>query len=228
MKNYLGIAFLLLLGASVCAQDEKGQSEPTHPLEPTIILDRYWEAATPQEYTITVRSSATARYLSRNPTRIEKDSQAADPDYMMDFTMSGGNRDKIFTLAQQTNYFHGDFDYKHKVADTGKKILTYADPVRYFQTTYNFSENKNIEFITRLFQGISNTIEHGRKLEFMHHYNKLDLDDELKGMEEMAEAGYMAEIQIITPVLQSIANDGSVMHMARQRAQRLLALAGTP
>jgi hypothetical protein len=228
MKNYLGIAFLLLLCSSLCAQDDKGQNEPVHPVEPTIILDRYWEAATPQEYTITVRSSGTARYISRNPTRVEKGAQEAEPDYTVDFTMSGANRDKIFTLAQQTNYFHGDFDYKHKVADTGKKTLTYADPVRYFQTTYNFSENKNIESITRLFQSISNTIEHGRKLEFMHRYNKLDLDDELKGMEEMAEAGYMAEIQIITPVLQSIANDGSVMHMARQRAQRLLALAGSP
>lgn len=228
MKNCLGITLLLLLCASLGAQDDKTQNDSRHPVEPTITFDRYWEAATPQEFIITVRSSGVARYLSRNPTRIEKGAQEAEPDYTLDFTMSAPNRDKVFTLAQQTDYFHGDFDYKHKVADTGKKTLTYADPVRYFQTTYNFSENKNIEFITRLCQGISNTIEHGRKLEFMHRYNKLDLDDELKGMEEMAQAGYMAEIQTIAPVLQSIANDSSVLHMARQRAQRLLALVGNP
>jgi hypothetical protein len=228
MKNFLGIACLFLFCAFLCAQDDKTLNDSQHPLEPTITFDRYWEAATPQEFTITVRSSGVARYLSRNPTRIEKGAQEAEPDYTLDFTMSGPSRDRIFTLAQQTSYFHGDFDYKHKVADTGKKTLTYADPVRSFQTTYNFSDNKNIDAVTKLFLGISNTIEHGRKLEFMHRYNKLDLDDELKAMEEMAAGGYLAEVQIITPALESIANDSSVLHMARQRAERLLALAGSP
>lgn len=225
--RYLRPFALLLICASVCAQDEKANA-PLHPNEPTITFDRYWEAATPQEYTITVKGSGEAHYLSRNPTRVEKGAQEVDPDYTLDFTMSPANRDRIFALAQQTNYFSGDFDYKHKVADTGKKTLTYADAARNFQTTYNFSQNRNIEEVTKVFQGISIVVEHGRKLEFMHRFDKLGLDDELKGMEEMAEAGYLREIQIITPVLQNIANDTTVLHMARQRAQRLLAAAATP
>lgn len=223
---------LFLLGwLCVFAQDpvtalaqEKDQS--THPVEPTITFDLYWEAADPQSYTVTVKSSGEAKYVSRNPTRLQPGSQEADPDYTVEFTLSPASRDRMFTLAKQANYFNGDFDFKHKVANTGKKTLTYADPVRSFQTTFNYPANKDVEEVTRLFQGISGTIEHGRKLQFMRRFNKLGLEAELKGMEQMAQDGYLAEIQIIAPLLQSIANDTSVLHIARQRAERLLASGG--
>jgi hypothetical protein len=227
MKDCLGIAFLVLC-ALLYAQDDKGQANSSSTSEPTVMFDCYWEAATPQNYVITLKASGEAKYVSRNPTRVEKGEQAAEPDYFVEFTMSAPNRDRIFTLAQQAGYFQGDFDYKRKVANTGKKTLTYADPVRHFQTTYNFSENKNIEEITKLFQGISFTIEAGRKLEFLRRFDKLGLEDELKAMEENADAGYMAEVAIIAPLLKNIANDSSVLHIARQRAQRLLTRAGTP
>jgi len=215
---------LLLFCLSAFTQD---QDKPTNPNEPTITFDLFWEAANPQSYTITVESSGKATYVSRNPTRQEGGSTSADPDYTLEFTISPANRDRIFLLAKAVGYFHGDFDYKHKVANTGRKTLTYADTTRHFQTTYNYSENKDIEQITRIFQGISNTIEHGRKLQFKRRFDKLGLENELKGMEEMASEGYLAEVQIIAPVLQNIANDSSVLHIARQRAQRLLSGATT-
>ena len=219
----LPLTLLFLLSFRASSQDRQ---QPSHPTEPTITFDLLWEAATPQNYTITVESSGKAKYVSRNPTRPSEADNAPDPNYEVEFTLSPANRDRLFALAKDNNYFNGDFNYKHKVANTGKKTLTYADPVRHFDTVYNFSENKDIEEITKLFQGISNTIEHGRKLQFMRRFDKLSLDTELRGMEEMAQNGYLAEIQIIAPILQNLANDTSVLHMARQRAQRLLELAG--
>ena len=214
----LPLLFLLPLPAT--SQDKPDVS---HPLEPTITFDLLWEAATPQNYTITIESSGKAKYVSRNPTWPPDGDDGPVPDYQMEFTLSPASRDRLFTLARNNSYFNGNFEYKHKVANTGRKTLTYADPARHFETVYNFSENKDIDEITKLFQGISNTIEHGRKLQFMRRFDKLSLDSELKGMEEMARSGYLAEIQIIAPILQNLANDTSVMHMARQRAQRLLA-----
>lgn len=219
----LTLILLFLLCLPTSSQDK---TEPSHPAEPTISFDLLWEAATPQNYTITIESSGKAKYVSRNPTRPPEGNDAADPDYQMEFTLSPASRDRLFTLAKDNGYFDGNFEYKHKVANTGKKTLTYADPTRHFETVYNFSLNKDIEEITRLFQGISNSIEHGRKLQFMRRFDKLSLDTELRGMEEMAQNGYLAEIQIIAPILQSLANDTSVLHMARQRAQRLLERAG--
>ena len=95
--------------------------------------------------------------------------------------MSAADRDKIFRYAREANYFNGDFSFKkHAVASTGKKTLTYVDPARHFQTTYDYSENKAIQEITSIFKGISNTIEHGRKLQFLRRFDKLGLEAELK------------------------------------------------
>lgn len=223
MKSCLKITLPLLLCLSLFAQEQK---QPLNPSRPTITFDLYWEAATPQNYTVTVQSSGQASYVSRNPTKPDAN-KSADPDFTLDFTLSPATRDRLFTLARAANYFQGDFAYKkHAVASTGKKTLTYADPTRHFRTTYDYSENATIGEVTRIFTGLSNTIEHGRKLQFLHRFDKLGLEQELKGMEELAKNGYMVEIQIIASTLQNIANDPAVMNIARQRAQRLLAGVG--
>ena len=93
------------------------------------------------------------------------------------------------------------------MANTGHKTLTYADPVRYFETTFNFSDHKAVDDLARLFQAISNTIEFGRKLEFKHKYDKLGLEGDLKAMEDAMECHNLAELQVIAPTLRSIADD---------------------
>ena len=50
---------------------------------------------------------------------------------------------------------------KHAVASTGKKTLTYSDPVRHFSTTYDYSENKAIQEITNIFSGFPTPLSMG-------------------------------------------------------------------
>jgi hypothetical protein len=45
-------------------------------------------------------------------------------------------------------------------------------------------------------------------------------------MESALESHNLAELQIIAPTLESIANDPAILNIARQRAKRLLAKAG--
>ena len=221
MKRASLIVFLLFSAAALALW---GQDAQQNPVRPTITFDRVWEAYKPQNVTITVQSTGSARYISRNP--FTPPEPGADPDYTLDFTLSSRNQQKLFRDAREANYFNGDFSFKkHVVASTGKKTLTYSDPVRHFSTTYDYSDNKAIEEITNLFSGISNTIEHGRKLVYLHRFDKLGLEDELKAMEDAAENHNLAELQIIAPTLKSIADDTKVLNIARQRAKRLLAKA---
>ena len=221
MKRASLIVFLLFSAAALALW---GQDAQQNPVRPTITFDRVWEAYKPQNVTITVQSTGSARYISRNP--FTPPEPGADPDYTLDFTLSSRNQQKLFRDAREANYFNGDFSFKkHVVATTGKKTLTYSDPVRHFSTTYDYSDNKAIEEITNLFSGISNTIEHGRKLVYLHRFDKLGLEDELKAMEDAAENHNLAELQIIAPTLKSIADDTKVLNIARQRAKRLLAKA---
>ena len=204
-----------------------GQDAQQNPALPTITFDRVWEAYKPQNVTISVQATGPAKYVSRNPFT-PPDQTGADPDYLLDFTLSSRSQKKLFDDAKEANYFKGDFSYKkHAVASTGKKTLTYSDPVRHFTTTYDYSENKAIEEITNLFSGISNTIEHGRKLVYLHRFDKLGLEEELKGMEDAAQSHNLAELQVIAPTLKSIADDATVLNIARQRAKKLLAKANS-
>jgi hypothetical protein len=220
-------AGLILILLALAALALWGKDAQQNPALPTITFDRVWEAYKPQNVTITVQSTGSTRYVSRNPFT-PPDQAGADPDYLLDFTLSSRNQKKLFDDAREANYFNGDFSYKkHAVASTGKKTLTYSDPVRHFTTTYDYSENKAIEEITNLFSGISNTIEHGRKLVYLHRFDKLGLEDELKGMENAAESHNLAELQIIAPTLKSIADDATVLNIARRRAKKLLAKANS-
>jgi len=231
------LAALVQISAAQVVEDKA-----LHPTIPTVTFDSIWEAATPQEFTITVRSDGPSTYISRNPfgqvqqevKRADKrwasdekpvaNSQDKDPDYHMQFTMLSATAQRIFKDAEQANYFNGSFDFtKHAVANTGRKTLTYADPNRHFQTTFNLSENKAIADLAHLFLGISNTVEFGRKLEFKHKYDKLGLEGDLKAMEDAMESHNLAELQLISPTLQSIVDDVSVLNIARTRAKRLLA-----
>jgi len=225
MRFSLRAFFCLTIALPALAFAQNSPSNETSS-SPAVRFHVSWEAATPQEYDIQVTSTGSARYVSRNPTHPPDANGVRDEDYVLEFTMSEANRRKIFALAEQAKFFDGQFDYtKHAIANTGKKTLSYADSGRHFQTTYNWSENSAIDQLTKLFGGISSTIEHGRKLKFLRRFDKLGLEAELKGMEMLAESQDLAELQIIVPMLESIANDSAILNIARQRARRLLALA---
>ncbi len=214
------LTFTVLLAGGVCAAQTQSA------IRPSVTFDLFWDAATPQSYKITVDASGSARYESHTPSRPAEGrsgSPTEQDDFEITFTMSSAARDQIFQAAQELDYFNGDWDFrKHAMANTGKKTLGYSDPTRKFQTVYNYSENKALQKITGIFQGISLTLEHGRKLQYLHRFDKLGLESELSGMEMMAKNNDLAELQLIAPTLQKIADDFRVMHIARQRCQRLL------
>lgn len=236
MKTWVGSRILIVFAICIGSVFAQNSLLPGDTGKSVVSFDRVWKAATPPQYTITVDSSGRGRYVSWEAPDSSKPpqqgtpeaAQPAEPDFTLEFDVSPATRDLVFQLTKEANYFAGDYDYKaHRMADTGKKVLTYAAPGKTFQTAYNWSENKAIDRLTKLFGGISNTIEHGRKLQFLKRFDKLGLEAELKGMEELAQSGDLAEIQIIATTLENIANDVNILNIARQRARRLLALNGS-
>ncbi|HEV8493066.1 MAG TPA: hypothetical protein VGR76_12385 [Candidatus Angelobacter sp.] len=222
MKRFfvmLVVLALALISAQALAQARKPDQSSAMP---SITFERIWEDFTPQSVTITVSADGASKYSSRTPG---KNGDDAD-EFHTEFTMSHDRCDKLFRYAKEADYFQGDFTFKkHAVASTGKKTLTYVDASRHFNTTYDYSEHKAIQEITSIFMGLSNTIEHGRKLQFLRRFDKLGLEAELKVMEDAAESHSLVEIQLIAPTLESIAEDHAILNIARQRAHRLLAKA---
>jgi hypothetical protein len=135
---------------------------------------------------------------------------------------------KIFKTARDLNRFDMVCESRAKnIANTGKKTLSYAGADGAGSCTYNFSANKDIQELTNTFLSIAFTLDEGRKLEFLHRYDRLGLDAEMIGLEQAARIGHALELGTIAPVLNSIAADTAVMERVRLQAAKLLEQAGS-
>lgn len=174
----------------------------------------------PAHYSIHVQSDGKSHYESTGKAA----SEAEESDsFEYEFSVSPATRGKIFELAAKAGYFRTDLDsHRKNMAFTGKKTLSYKDDRSNGEATYNYSTDVAVQDLTNLFQGLSATLELGRRLEFSLRYQKLALAEELKRTEESARMTPPVEIQAIAPILQQIVADSSVMNVTRARAQRLL------
>jgi hypothetical protein len=191
----------------------------TAPLTATVTFALDFPGSAPPHYTIAVDSSGHVRYECTG--RVAED--AEDETYRTEFGMSAGNRERIFELAKQAQYFSGKVDSgKRNLAFTGTKELSYQDGQRSYAARYNYSGLEPVRQLTALFQNVAATQEYGRKLAYYHRYQKLALDDELKRMEADARNNQLSEIQGVAPVLQEILEDTSVINGVRARAKELI------
>ena len=174
----------------------------------------------PDHYIVTVSSDGLAAYDSTGKVTVDAD--PGDP-FHLDFTISPGTRERIFELAAKARYFEGKVDSgKRNIASTGDKVLTYRDAQRSTKAAYNYSPQQPVQELTALFQNLSTTLEFGRRLDYYYHYQKLALEEELKRMEQMVKEKNLEEVQAVSPILQRIMADPSVINVTRARAQRLL------
>ena len=134
----------------------------------------------------------------------------------------------IFKAARELGRFDMDCAAKTKnIADTGKKTLSYEGTDGSGSCTYNYSNNKEVEKLTNTFISIAFTLDEGRRLAFLHQYDRLGLDAEMTVFEREMAAGRALELNTIAPVLTSIAGDSAVMQRVRLQAAKLLKLAGS-
>jgi len=216
----LCLLLLLLTGSSLLAQQPSTAPLPA-PGGTSITYLFDWPQGIPwTKYSITVQSDGKTHF-SGTPHPDDKDTDT-DP-LEQDFTMWDNNRQKIFNLAQKLNYFQGNYDahIKH-IAQTGSKTLQYQSPQFHGSSTYNYSQNADVQALTKLFSGIATTFDYQRKLTFQYRYDKLGMDECLKDLEDLQSSHEIEELHVIAPMLRKIAADPNLMNIARQSARHIL------
>jgi len=196
-------------------------SLPSRAADPaTVKFSLDFAGSDPEHYSISVNADGRAVYECS--AKISADSDDRET-YQSEFTFSDATRARIFDLAAQAHYFSGKIDSgNRKLAFTGSKKLVYADGKRSNTAEFNFSPVPPVQQLTAIFQGAAATLDYGRRLVYLHRYQKLALDEELKSMEDQARRGEIAELQAIKPILQQIYDDSSVMNVVRARALRII------
>jgi hypothetical protein len=190
---------------------------------PVVTFEQDWKAADPQWYQVSVSSTGEASYRSQSRA---KENEGPGEPYNLHFIASATTREQIFQLTKSLNEFQGSFETHAKVAQTGKKTLTFKEGQKESRTTLNYSDNQEMNALVSIFQKISTTFELAQKLDFDIRFDKLGLDRDLKGLERLESEHQLAELQVISPMLERIANDNGIMNIARQRARRLLEKSG--
>ena len=104
-------------------------------------------------------------------------------------TLTSATAEKIFKTARRSIASTSSVRTKAKnIADTGKKTLSYTGPDGHGSCTYNYSENKSVTQLTEMFlRRLPYTMDEGRKLEFLHRYDRLGLDAEMITLDQERE-----------------------------------------
>lgn len=215
------LCFLLILlgGPSLVAQQSSAPSSLPSGVSVSFLFD--WSQGIPwTKYSITVQSNGKTHFEG-TPHADEQD-RDTDP-VTHDFMMWDSTRQNIFTLAQKLNYFRGNFDahIKH-VAQTGSKTLGYQSPEVRGSSTYNYSQNPDVQALSKIFTGIATTFDYQRKLAFEYRYDKLGMDQCLKELEDLQANHGVEELHVLGPMLRKIAEDPNLMNITRQSARQIL------
>lgn len=138
-------------------------------------------------------------------------------------TLTPATTAKIFKAARGLDRFNIACTSKAKnIADTGKKTLSYVGADGRGSCTYNYSENKSVAMLTDTFLAIAFTLDEGRRLDFLHRYDRLGLDAEMNTLAQEMDDGRALELGTIEPALTSIANDMALIQRVRVRAVKML------
>lgn len=225
----VGIAFAMSSGFILAAQSGGPNGAAAKPAEVRFELERTGLAV--PRFTIRVKEDGTGSYQAEEMQGLADGrplqyATAKHIDRTLNLTPTTVT--KIFKVARELNHFDMDCAASMKnIADTGKKTLTYEGTDGSGSCTFNYSTNKDVEKLTSTFRSIAFTLDEGRRLAFLHQYDRLGLDAEMTVIEREVAAGHASELNTIVPVLTAIAGDNAVLQRVRLQAAKLLKLAGS-
>ncbi len=180
-------------------------------------------------YTILLREDGTGRYQADEAVASSSMQSSSAVQYAggkhidRSMTLSEATTGKIFKTARALNFFNVECASKAKnIANTGDKTLSYAGSDGKGSCDYNYSDNKNVSMLTDMFLAIAFTMDAGRRLEFLHRYDRLGMDAEITSLANEVQAGRAMELSTIAPTLDAIAGDTALMQRVRLRAEKLL------
>lgn len=217
----VAVTLAALTGVS-SAQTPNPEPATSNSPAPIVSFDFALPGSEPPHYVIAVGPDGKASY--RSDPAPDANGAAGEP-YILKFTVSEPTRARILDLSNALLCFKADFEYHGgRLANMGAKTLkcTFAD--RESHTTFNYTTNQQVQELTTIFQNISNTLEYGRRLAYLHRYDKLGLEAELKSMEEQAKDKRLGELQAVAVDLEKVVNDIGIMNVTRRRAEHLLQL----
>ena len=227
MRRTLGVVLWLVLGSVLSvAQAPEVQPAVPAPKQAEVSFNFDHTGLPVPRFTLKISENGKGSYQADQAeipaTQTSMRGQAAQ-HIERSINLTPGVVARVFKAARSLNHFNVECASKAKnIADTGTKTLTYAGADGSGSCAYNYSENKTVAVLTETFLGIASTLDEGRKLEFLHRYDRLGLDAEMNFFSDQVQEGRALELATISPTLAAIADDTEVIQRVRLRAAKML------
>lgn len=219
-----GLVLAVAPGLALYAQGGPTAMAATRPAEVTFQFER--EGLPVPRFTLRIKEDGTGSYWAEEvESPADKGAvQYASPKHIdRTLKLTQPTVARIFQSARELHRFDMACESTAKnIANTGKKTLGYAGADGTGSCVYNYSNNKDVTRLTNTFLAIALTLDEGRRLEFLHRYDRLGLDEEMSQLVQAVKAGRALELGTIAPVLTAIAGDGAVLQRVRSQASKLL------
>jgi hypothetical protein len=128
----------------------------------------------------------------------------------------------VFQLAHRHNLFNAPCESHLKVAFQGWKKVSYSGPEGSGACTFNYSKDKEMQWLGESMVATAGTIVEGARLETLLQHDRLGLDREMEFMMDAAKDGRLMEFSTIREILERLAADPEVLDRVRKRARTLL------
>lgn len=192
-----------LLAAVFCAALGGFAQEVIH-------FERDFPGAIPEHFTVSLTRTGAATYAEsgEDPIELEVGAQEAD---------------EVFAYAAELDFFANSVASRRKVASTGKKILRYeSDGVVRGTVEFDYSEIATARKIASWFVNLAGTYRHLEELNRTLRFDRLGVNKVLVAVEQAFERDRIVAPGLLVPILDKIAQQPRIVHLARARAEGLL------
>ena len=146
--------------------------------------------------------------------------------YTIEFHASDRTRRITFNLARNLDFFAGQSAESTALpVKISLRTLAYINDHLNNQFTYTAPPGPDFEEITSVFEQLSETLEFGRRLAYLHEQNPKSVGAELQSLQKLVDRHQIREFQALAGVLRGVASDQRLDASTRDHAGTLLQLA---
>ena len=187
----------LLAACSAVAQD-------------TIYFERAFPGSIPDRFEVRLTLDGVATY-------------SEDGEDSVDYEVGSQEAAPLFEWAADLGYFSKSVASKRKVASTGRKVLRYESggQVR-GEAVFDYTEVPAARELASWFVRLAETQQHLQTLERLYRFDRLGVDQALVSLASAFERDRIVAPGLLEPILNKIAEQDRIVHVARARARGML------
>ncbi len=148
--------------------------------------------------------------------------EAAADDDPLKFSLSKSDTDMLFDLATRLGHFTRPLESGLKVARMGDKTLRWEEGAEHHEVTFNYSIDPDAQAIADGFEKIIETEQDYIALDRAAHFDQLGVNDALLQLETTWDRKRLVAPAQFYPLLNRVVKNESYLHMARERAAKLI------